>query len=98
MTENNTGSYVNFDIHPDGYERYTGVYYNLLVYNNGDAYLTKYDMANDSLPDHIESQYCYMLAGMAYTYFRDILKTEEIPESMFASYNDFNAQYFRYKV
>ena len=68
---------VTFILHPDGYERFTGVYYIFQILENNDAYFIKYDMADDSLADHIVSEYCYQFTEGTFERYRDILRSED---------------------
>ena len=68
---------VTFILHPDGYERFTGVYYIFQILENNDAYFIKYDMADDSLPDHIVSEYCYQFTEGTFERYREILRAED---------------------
>ena len=68
---------VSFILHPDGYERFTGVYYIFQILENNDAYFIKYDMADDSLPDHIVSEYCYQFTEGTFERYREILRAED---------------------
>ncbi|MBR1822658.1 MAG: hypothetical protein IJ779_00335 [Ruminococcus sp.] len=75
---------VSFILHPDGYERYTGVYYIFQILENNDAYFIKYDMADDSLSDHIVSEYCYQFTEGTFERYRDILRAENAEDTTIA--------------
>lgn len=75
---------VMFILHPDGYERFTGIYYIFQILENNDAYFIKYNMADDSLADHIVSEYCYQFTEGTFERYRDILRAEDAEDTTIA--------------
>lgn len=79
-------------LHPDGYERFTGVYYLFQIYENGDAYFIKYDMSDDSLSNHIVSEYCYMFTEDTFIRYRELLRMN-CSDELYSSVKNMNIHY-----
>lgn len=92
MSDTKGVSNLSFVLHPDGYERFTGVYYIFQIFDNDEAYFIKYDMADDSNPDHIVSEYCYMFTEGTYERYREVLRAEDYDTSGDMSVTDDSQQ------